>query len=685
MYQAPGVVVGDLMMVDVPRSLVFTNGFAGMGMMGGDMPELQTLEGVWWKHDAGVGGFLSLTNTTSAPVTVGVRVLGAHGLPLPNQSVNLGPHAAQMFDLASLTAGLPGLENQEGGVRIQYQGMMGDVIPVGGLENDSEGYSADMPIWPHNPPDTHGKKHDSVSQNNEAAGMTMPSPVPWTLGAVGIMKGYPDPAMGFPGGTHFTPYITLRNTSSTPLLLKPALYLATTGESKTFSMPNEVLAPYETRQVDMAKRLKDLNLTDFNGNINVTYSFVGQQGDLIMAPGSVDQTGNYVFQVLAQTVNPGWARDVGAWTVAGGYDTMLTLWNPSNTTEDLMAIFYFPDGSGQYQLPVHLAARASMGIDMAQLIALSEPDAKGHTFPAGISGGSVEFTSPQGMSTTINLSVGAAEFNIENATCSSCCICCGGISQILVCPNPGYCPYNVPEQMYAEVYFTNGGSADITGEANWSTGNGTIATVGNTRGGNKGIVTGHAVGSTTLSAQFTSTMAAQFCICNGYCYTRSSGTGSGSISVEATPTNFHQVDESAEAGGVLHFDYAWGSSSGNLADLTNCTVNEKVSYPGTQNPYVWPDPPWNTATPNPTIAPNPPVPGTDGAASDNHSPGTFVKPYQAANFNASQIYQYSCTGGISGTLMGPLTISRSVSQNSNGTWKYMITKSGASASINPLP
>lgn len=67
---------------------------------------------------------------------------------------------------------------------------------------------------------------------------------------------------------------------------------------------------------------------------------------------------------------------------------------------------------------------------------------------------------------------------------------------------------------------------------------------------------------------------------------------------------------------------------------------------------------------------------------------TFVKPYTAATVTAPQIYRYSCSckdNGAFVTLLGPHNIVRSVSQNANGSWKFTITKTGSSATINPLP
>ncbi|WP_347986711.1 carboxypeptidase-like regulatory domain-containing protein [Methylomonas sp. AM2-LC] len=152
----------------------------------------------------------------------------------------------------------------------------------------------------------------------------------------------------------------------------------------------------------------------------------------------------------------------------------------------------------------------------------------------------------------------------------------------------------------------------------------------------------------------------------------------------AIPTNFHQTGVSQNANGVLHFDYAWDSSTGHLSDLSGCTISEKVEYPGA-SPYPWPSPPWTGSTQNPTILS---VPASDGTAQDNHSSLGFLAPYVAASFSATQNYRYTCAcanGGSPVVINGPITISRSVTKNANNTYKYTITKSGSSNVINPLP
>jgi hypothetical protein len=150
------------------------------------------------------------------------------------------------------------------------------------------------------------------------------------------------------------------------------------------------------------------------------------------------------------------------------------------------------------------------------------------------------------------------------------------------------------------------------------------------------------------------------------------------------PVNYKETSASA-GGGVLRFRYAWDSSTGKVADLKDVEVGEFVTYPGA-SPFVWPKPPWDGSTPNPTELW--PSPGTDGAMGDVHSSKPFVKPYKEAGFTATQHYRYRtpcANGGNPVNLMGPISIVRAVKQKANGDFVYVITKSGKSAKIDPLP
>jgi hypothetical protein len=111
-------------------------------------PAAQTLEGLWWARDAGVGGFLSLSNATGAQRTVSIQSLTASGQAQPAQSFTLAPHTNQMLDLLSLI-GPQVNAGDAGGLRVQFTGRMGEVNVTAGLENRQEGYSALIPSGCH--------------------------------------------------------------------------------------------------------------------------------------------------------------------------------------------------------------------------------------------------------------------------------------------------------------------------------------------------------------------------------------------------------------------------------------------------------------------------------------------------------------------------------------------------------
>jgi hypothetical protein len=158
---------------------------------------------------------------------------------------------------------------------------------------------------------------------------------------------------------------------------------------------------------------------------------------------------------------------------------------------------------------------------------------------------------------------------------------------------------------------------------------------------------------------------------------------------QARPVNFQQVGQGqARAGGVLHFDYDWDSSTGNLANLGDCQVGENVAYPG-GNPFVWNSPPYaaNVRTPNPTVLW---VAARNGRAQDNHSHPDFLRPYRADNFTATQDYRWRCTNINANAITNfanfvGIQIVRTVNNPAGNCWVYTITKAGATAQVRPMP
>lgn len=112
-----------------------------------------------------------------------------------------------------------------------------------------------------------------------------------------------------------------------------------------------------------------------------------------------------------------------------------------------------------------------------------------------------------------------------------------------------------------------------------------------------------------------------------------------------------------------------------------------MTYPGyvqgQQLNYNWTSPPYtNTYSSNPTTGT--PGPASGGGLTDTQGNVGFVKPYTANSVTSNQVYQFQCPYYQNNQWIqfapqsGTIPITRVVQQVS-GTWQYMITKSGSSA------
>jgi hypothetical protein len=147
----------------------------------------------------------------------------------------------------------------------------------------------------------------------------------------------------------------------------------------------------------------------------------------------------------------------------------------------------------------------------------------------------------------------------------------------------------------------------------------------------------------------------------------------------AHPVNWTHTTASDNGPDGIQIPITWGSSTGTLADLSNCTVREVVRY----DPI--PNPPFTWNPPNPTILT---VPGVNGAGQDTHSyppglAGGLVRPLVEGTMTAHQEYQYQCTGpgcapGWTGFPGQTYDLIREVfaAYVYTDPWRYRITKRG---------
>ncbi len=431
-------------------------------------PGSQVLEGMWWARDSGMGGFLSLSNATASTKNVTVQVLAGNGQSQPSQAFSLPPHANQMLNLITLV-GAPLTAGSAGGLRVQFTGSMGEVNVTAGLENRAEGYSAVMPFWV--PP---------------MAGM---SPSAVTLGFPGIMVGAPDPSMGFPSGTSFSPYLAFRNVTPQSVSLALTLY---TEQGVAVSVPAQSLQAFESRQVDLNGALKQTVLKAYSGMLTLAVSHNGQINDVLAVAGSVDAGGTYVFEVEGRPTEQSLSKQSTYWTTGDGSDTMVALWNPSSKPEDVVVTLSYQGGPNHYDFKVHLAAFGSANFGIKELIANQAPDALGNVVPPGTLEGNLIFHSANDIHSPISLNVNVGIFNVVKGTCTYTWVVCDGYTGVTLNPNSLAMISGDGVQVHALATYDDGSQVDYTYTASWSTTNSAIASVSAgyvTAGGTEGSAT----------------------------------------------------------------------------------------------------------------------------------------------------------------------------------------------------
>jgi hypothetical protein len=132
--------------VDVAHSLIFTYGL---------QPTLpppiqlvtplsktprQTIEGMWWKHEANVTGFVALANISAQPVQASVQVTDNQANIIARHNVTVSPQGMKLVNLDELRSST----SVQGGILITSSATTDNLIVNGALEDQAVGYSADL-------------------------------------------------------------------------------------------------------------------------------------------------------------------------------------------------------------------------------------------------------------------------------------------------------------------------------------------------------------------------------------------------------------------------------------------------------------------------------------------------------------------------------------------------------------
>lgn len=459
--------------VDVAHSVIFTFGVQASGavLSSANSAASQVTEGLWWKQEANVTGFLTLANISSQPITAVVQVSDDHSAVLGTQTITVTPQGMKTVNLQELLTA----PTNQGGLRISYVGQQGALLINGGLQDTAVGYSANLYFSAD--PITLPSQAKLIPQNGVAE--------------LGLMVGAADPMMHFPAGTTFTPYSVLRNVSNSPITINPNLWWMQNGTPASAPLTPITLLPFETQSLNMPSLLAAAGLKNFSGSVNLVFDYTAKSG-LLLAAGSVDQTNTYVFEVAPRVMGESAGKSVSYWSTANGDDTMITIWNPADEAQDFTFRIEFI--GGHYLLPIHLEPRATRTFNISQIIQAQIPDAEGNIIPAAVQSGSAKLIGSQADNQHILAAMDGGIYNVVKATCGGYCMGCDGATMYYALIDGFYVPigYNTSESLMAQ--WDTGSQYDLTSQSSWSSSNTNTATV------QGGSVHGVAVGSISIIA-----------------------------------------------------------------------------------------------------------------------------------------------------------------------------------------
>jgi hypothetical protein len=431
-------------------------------------PPTQNLEGLWWKEESNVTGFVALSNVTGSPIDAAIRVLDDQNNNLGNHSVTVSPHGTKIVNLNELLSAT----TPRGGVTMSYTGSPDALLVSAELEDETVGYSAHLPIGPL------PKAANQVSESSFAE--------------LGLMTGEQDSMMNFPRGTVFKPYSVVRNSSDQPLSVTPALWWMQGGSAHSSPLPPFAVPSHRTQTLDISSYLTTAGLQNYNGDVNLVLDTKGQSGGLLAAAGSLDQTKTYVFEVMPRGFAESVSKSFAYWSTANGDDTMVTLWNPADEQQDFLFTLYHPGGHNSF--PIYLGPHESRSLNVSEFTMGGIHDADGNLMPMEAQSGSAEISGAQGENEHILIAADAAVYNVIKATCGIVCTSCNGFTSAqLVLTNFSVATGNTTQENLVLNYNT-GSQYNVSGSSNWTSSKTSVATVAS------GLVTGVSPGTTNVVA-----------------------------------------------------------------------------------------------------------------------------------------------------------------------------------------
>jgi hypothetical protein len=341
------------------------------------------LNGILWLPQGGAEGFLALTNVSKNKVTIQLTVgTKKKEIALYSRETRLLKLNGDLDEDERRSERTRGQDESfrsastSSLIKLQHNGLPGDVITQGFVLNLETGYSSSFTM-----------ADPKMMRSSHLAGAH-------------IRFGQPDPSEGFPAGTTFTSPLLLANVSDKPvpahvsvdytvaekLAMTPIdpKHGDTQDKFSNVAVKDLTIAPGNVQRIELAEELAKLGVSTPVKEAGVDIDYQGAPGSLIGQLVSVDQTGDYSFEVpIKDPMDDATALEsVYPWTIENDIDTVLHLKNTTGQSQRAAALLKFPDDETYNLLePVTLEPYQTLAIDLQKAKESNKPDSLGRSFP----------------------------------------------------------------------------------------------------------------------------------------------------------------------------------------------------------------------------------------------------------------------------------------------------------------
>jgi hypothetical protein len=321
-------------------------------------------------------GFLAVTNVAKNRVTVQLTVgLQKEDIPLFSREtrlVKLNEQHDKPLGLATL-------------VKLQHNGLPGDVITTGFVLDMKAGYSSSFAMT------------DPLIARSS------------TLAGAHFRSGRPDPSEGFPESTQFRSPLLLANVSNNPVTAHLSVGYTvqehlnmTPRESRSgqedptkqdkfsnLAIKDLTIAPGAVERIELSAELSRHGATGPFAEAGVDIAYDASPGSVIGQLVSVDQSGDYSFEVPIKDPSAATEMIEGAypWSLENGTSTVVHLKNVTDKGASALLVLRFPGGGSYSPGRIVLKPYESIAIDIQKLKDSKHSDVLNLAFPSNATHG----------------------------------------------------------------------------------------------------------------------------------------------------------------------------------------------------------------------------------------------------------------------------------------------------------